>query len=165
LLNKGYEVSSLFVDYGQIANKYEEDSSINISRYFDIKLKVVRVNSNLNFEQGEIFGRNGFLLFTGLMFGGAFDLLAIGLHSGSPYYDCSLQFFHQISNIVDESSNGLKGIIAPFLTWSKNEIITYAINNELPLNLTYSCEYGAFPPCNNCLSCIDRRILSVSTKA
>jgi len=166
LINKKFHVSSIFIDYGQAANKYEEESSINISRFYDIPHNIIRINSDVSFGKGEIFGRNAFLILTGLMyFSSQCDLLSIGIHSGSPYYDCSSSFFDKLTDIIDESSNGKIAIIAPLISWTKEDIIIYATENKLPIHLTYSCENGTYPPCNKCLSCIDRRIISASSKA
>jgi 7-cyano-7-deazaguanine synthase len=48
---------------------------------------------------------------------------------------------------------------APFINWNKKMIYHYCKENNVPTDLTYSCENGTIPPCGKCNSCLDRRYL------
>ena len=89
LKDKGFKVSGLFFDYGQVAHKPEYDAVKWICEFLNIPLMTERVFPDANFKEGEIIGRNAFFIFSALMMGHAKKgLLAIGVHSGTPYYDC-----------------------------------------------------------------------------
>lgn len=157
LKDKGFKVSALFLDYGQVARKPEYDAVKHICDYMNIPLTKEKIFTKANFKEGEIIGRNAFFIFSALMMGHANKgLLAIGVHSGTPYYDCSQPFLKKISDLVSEYTGGKIELIAPFSDWTKNDIILYSKNQDIPLEKTYSCEKGEIPPCKVCVSCTDR---------
>jgi 7-cyano-7-deazaguanine synthase len=86
-------------------------------------------------------------------------ILALGIHSGTTYYDCSPAFMKAITELVAEQTDGTLTILAPFLEWSKKQIYDYFTSAKLPIDLTYSCEVGADEPCTVCNSCRDRSAL------
>jgi len=157
------DVSSFFVDYGQKAKEQESLSVKKITDYYNVHLKKLEIISTCHFSEGEIMGRNAFLLTTALMYGQIrCGVIAIGIHSGTPYYDCSEPFMSQINGLAQNYSSGRIKFEAPFLRWDKRMIVQYCRENDVPIHLTYSCEAGSTPPCSKCLSCRDRRALDVS---
>ncbi len=80
--------------------------------------------------------------------------MAIGIHAGVPYPDCSQEFLVSVDSILRYASHPLT-LHAPLRTWQKAEVIAYAKKNRLPIDLTYSCEAGSVP-CGKCQSCLDR---------
>ena len=90
------------------------------------------------------------------------NLIAIAIHSGTKYYDCSEVFFNKAASIVEDYSGGRIKLIAPFLNWSKAEIYVYCKKQSIPIKLTHSCESGDIAPCGMCLSCVDRKAFDVS---
>jgi 7-cyano-7-deazaguanine synthase len=105
-------------------------------------------------------GRNAFLIFTAIFLGRMHHgLLAIGVHAGTPYYDCSPAFLTGMKQSAEEHTAGRLTISAPFLTWEKPQIVKYFLQAGLPIAVTYSCESGILPPCGSCASCRDRRAL------
>jgi len=157
--SKGYITQGLFVDYGQPAARNERDAAEALSRNLGLRpLLSLTARRATEFPGGEIIGRNAFLIFSAMMLAGINrGLLVIGVHSGTPYYDCSLGFMRRIADLVSEYTDGGLQLIAPLLEWEKPAILTYAKEQNLPLAFTYSCEAGASPPCGECLSCRDRR--------
>ena len=91
-------------------------------------------------------------------------LIAIGIHSGTNYFDCSTSFFQSVAQIVEGYTDNTIQITAPFLTWSKKDIIQYCFLEGIPLELTYSCELGLQQPCSKCLTCKDLITIYDSTK-
>jgi 7-cyano-7-deazaguanine synthase len=85
--------------------------------------------------------------------------IAIGIHAGTAYPDCSPLFVDRMQAVYDLYTSGRVKIVAPFLEWSKGEILAYACSSGVPLGLTYSCEAGSEPPCECCRSCLDRKLL------
>ena len=61
--------------------------------------------------------------------------------------------------VFDECTNGNIIITTPFINFIKNEIFAYCKQNEIPLDLTYSCEIGGEQPCDKCDSCKDLKKL------
>ncbi len=157
LLKQGLNVSALYVDHGQAARAYEARSARQICKYFNIKLHECAVRADTKFEEGELQGRNAFLIFSALLFSQYTNcLLAIGIHSGTKYYDCSPGFLDRVRGLVTEYTGGQFDVIAPFITWTKHEIISYCVSEKIPIELTYSCERGTHEPCGECTSCRDR---------
>lgn len=160
LINQGFSVTGFFVDYGQLSRRYEEASAREVCNFYGIELKTCLISSDVFFKTGEIVGRNASLIFLALMFSGLKQgIISLGVHSGIPYYDCSLEFFNQANSMIQNYSSGKIILFAPFLDWTKSDIIRYCKENNIPLNLTYSCERGAQPPCGKCDSCRDRNQL------
>ena len=85
---------------------------------------------------------------------------AIGIHSCTPYYDCSQSFVNDIQRLFDGYFNGSIQVEAPFLELTKGEILSLCDKLKVPVEITYSCERSSDIPCGECLSCIDRRGLN-----
>lgn len=161
LKKQGYEVKGFFVNFGQPARAEEQMAAEAVAKHLDFEFKIIKVISSQDFGAGEIVGRNAFLAFTALAHEGKnAGLFAMGLHSGTPYYDCSRTFLDRLDLMIKECSSGRNTIIAPFLTWSKNEVYEYFLTTGIPIELTYSCESGGNPTCGICNSCKDRRVIS-----
>ncbi len=159
-LEKNHTVKALFVDYGQQAAKLEYLSAKKIAIHLGIELDIISINLKQEFSIGEVMGRNLFLLSLALTSGQIKKgLLVIGIHKSTDYYDCRTHFFKQIKNIIIEMSGGHINLLAPFLEWSKEQIIQFINQYNLPISLTYSCETGELNPCGECLSCKDRILL------
>jgi 7-cyano-7-deazaguanine synthase len=158
----GFNVEGFFVDYGQKARLRECKSIEKIAAFYKIKYKTFTIHTPLNLSSGEITGRNGFLIMAALLANPDFSgLFSLGIHSGSPYYDCSNKFVKQMNSIVSEYSNGQIKIDIPFVDWDKKMIVSYCRDAKVPIHLTYSCENGD-EPCGTCLSCLDRMALNVN---
>jgi len=91
------------------------------------------------------------------------DLIALGIHAGTAYYDCSEHFVGHLNALLSGYCNGRTVLAAPFLSWSKHSVYDFCAKNEIPIHLTWSCEIGPVTPCGRCLSCEDRGQLSVCT--
>jgi len=158
-----YKVKSVFVDYGQKARERELSSAKKISECYNIEFNKVVVKTSKEFSSGEILGRNAFLIFAVIMYQKTIPgIISLGIHSGTPYYDCSEEFVNNINDILNGYTGGRVLLHAPFLKWDKYMIYQYCKDNEVPIHLTYSCENGTVPPCGKCLSCKDRKALDVS---
>jgi 7-cyano-7-deazaguanine synthase len=151
--------------YGQPAAKHEAAAATAIAHHYRIPLTFVRLVGGRPKSDGELLGRNAFLLFTALMEIKAISaFLALGIHSGTPYYDCSSSFITTVQTIIDGQCDGRIRVVAPFLEWTKKEIWEYCIEHRVPTDLTYSCERGLDHPCGICLSCRDLEALRVCEK-
>lgn len=158
-------VKGLYVTYGQPAGQQEAAAATAIADYYRIPITLIRLFGIRPKSDGELLGRNAFLLFTALMeIDTPTAIVALGVHSGTPYYDCSPSFITTVQAIIDGQCDGRIRILAPFLEWTKKEIWDYCLENKVPIDLTYSCERGLEHPCGVCLSCRDLEALRVCEK-
>jgi len=86
--------------------------------------------------------------------------IAIGIHAGPPYYDCTPAFLTGVQVLFDGYTNGRVKAAAPFLLMNKSEVWLYGQKAGLPMGITYSCERGGEKTCGRCASCRDRRRLN-----
>jgi 7-cyano-7-deazaguanine synthase len=162
---QGFAVRGLHMTYGQPAARQETSAATAIAHHYRIPLTLVRFVGGRPKSDGELLGRNALLLFTALMEIEDFSaILALGIHSGTPYYDCSSNFLTAVQSIIDGQCNGRIRVAAPFLEWTKKEIWDYCLKHQVPIDLTYSCERGLDHPCGICLSCRDLEVLRVCEK-
>lgn len=160
LAGQGLAVRGVFIDYGQAAAKCEERALQALSVRLGVSFSTFRVSGTLPYSTGELTGRNAFLIFAALFLTRQLSgLVAIGVHAGTPYYDCSSPFIEAMARLAAEHTNGGVALVAPFLNWSKQDVFQYFVSTGLPIDLTYSCEAGTEPPCRKCASCRDREAL------
>lgn len=161
-LRERYDVRAQFVDFGQPAVKQEMRAATLVCQHYGIPLSITTVRSQAAFSVGEILGRNAFLVFAAvLVCGRTPGIIAMGLHEGPPYYDCTESFLKGIQAVVDGYSAGRIRVAAPFLKWGKRTIWEFCKEARVPVDSTYSCEMGGASPCGACLSCKDREALNV----
>ena len=159
-VDQGIRPSVLFVDYGQAAAQSECAAVARVCEALSAPWRIVRYSGS-GFGGGEIRGRNAFLLHTALMeFPGRSGVVAIGIHAGTGYDDCSPEFMDAMQRSYQLHTGGAVTIATPFLHWTKNQIYGLATYLGVPLAHTYSCE-AANSPCNRCRSCMDRHSLQV----
>lgn len=149
----GVEAHTLFVDYGQGAHEQEMTAARAIACHYGAEHGRLRVEG-LDVRAGEIKGRNAALCAIALAAVPTPATIAIGIHRGSPYWDCGEGFLSSMQALADGYTNGELQFSAPLLDLVKPEI--YALGEELsvPAELTYSCERGG-APCGACASCLD----------
>lgn len=161
LKTQGLAVRGLFIDFGQPAAEPEADAAESLATIMDMPLERYVLSGGSTIPIGELVGRNAFLVFGALFLTrGSPGLIALGIHAGTPYYDCSGPFLDSMKRLVDAHTDGSVSLIAPFLHWSKADIVSYFNSARLPMHVTYSCEAGSRPPCGRCISCRDRNALS-----
>jgi 7-cyano-7-deazaguanine synthase len=160
LVGQRIKVKALFIEYGQAAARMERRAVEALSVRMNLPLMIFSIQGAPSFSAGELAGRNAFLIFSAIFLARQISgLVAVGIHAGTPYYDCSHTFFESTSRLVGEHFDGALVLVAPFVTWSKEDVFRYFVSARLPLELTYSCEAGTDPPCGACASCIDRKAL------
>lgn len=163
LISQGKDVHGMFIDYGQAAAKFERHSVEQISGLLGIPISYFTVTGCTPFAAGEIVGRNAFFISSALLFvPKKSGLIAIGIHSGTPYYDCSPSFLEIMARLVGEQTDGAIKVVAPFLKWTKNDIFAYFRAAGLSLPATYSCEAGVEIGCGKCASCADRKAIDAA---
>lgn len=101
------------------------------------------------------------------------SILFYGAHAddaaGSAYPDCSVDFYNAMNEAISEGSGKQLRLEAPFITWSKADVVKKGLEMGVPYQLTWSCYNGGDKPCGKCGTCIDRenafRINGVSDPA
>ena len=89
------------------------------------------------------------------------SVLYYGAHhddwAGNAYPDCSREFVAAMNNAIMEGTGGELHMEAPFVEWSKADIVKKGLELNVPYELTWSCYEGGDKPCGVCATCIDRR--------
>ncbi len=159
-LAEGYTVRALWIDYGQLAALAEESAVEQVTGYYQVPLQKVRVTGikwpKLGSELFEYQGRNLTLVSLALNTAPVEPgLIALGIHQDTSFADCTAVFNEQLNGLLMLLSDGRLRLDCPFLRWSKQNVVEYAISNAVPIDLTYSCERGLLPPCKECMKCRD----------
>jgi 7-cyano-7-deazaguanine synthase len=153
----GYAVDTMFVDYGQAAAKQERRSAAHIAKFFESTHREIKMREAVAKPQGVIRGRNALLWLVALAeWQIPAGVIALGIHAGTRYDDCSPVFVKAVQAVFDVYTEGVIVAAAPFVDWSKRDVWEYATTHQLPVGLTYSCQAGKQPPCGRCDSCKDR---------
>lgn len=158
LAEQGLTPSALFVNYGQAAADAESAAVARVCSAVGAPLRYVR-HSGMSFGSGEIRGRNAYLLHTALIeFPTSSGVVALGIHAGTGYADCSPEFVDVMQRSYDFHTGGEITVVTPFLNWTKQQVYALAARLNVPFEQTYSCE-SASRPCGECRSCLDRSLL------
>lgn len=156
-LSQGAPVSGFHVDYGQPVAERELLSANSVAAHYGIPLEVARIQPAPNMRDYEFLCRNALLVLAACAsLPNGTSRVAIGIHAGTPYYDCSPGFVQDVQRIVDGYYGGLVTVEAPFVEWTKPEVFEYCRTFGVPVHLTYSCERNGDHPCGQCPSCLDR---------
>ena len=168
---------ALTFDYGQKAFKEEKEASKKIAKLYKIKHEIIKLpflnkitknalteetNKKLDdFKEVWIPNRNG--LFVNIA--GSYcdkylyDYIIIGVNKkeAENFSDNSIDFISSAEKSLEYSTQKQPKILAPCQTYDKIEIINYAIDNSLPLNLLKSCydsqQNSQKKHCKKCMSC------------
>ncbi len=150
-------VCALHVQYGQPSGAQERRAAERIAAHYNLPLHVRRLALASVKSQGEIRGRNAFLVLTAVMeCPASIRAIALGIHLGTGYADCSGDFLSALNRLMQTHGYALE-VLAPFVSWHKEDVLSYCVRRRVPLHLTYSCEEGGDVPCTRCRSCLDRR--------
>ena len=166
----GYAVHALWVDYGQAAALAESAAVARVVAYYGVALRKLHVAGiewpALPGQLLEFRGRNLTLVSLALNTAahGA-GLIALGIHQGTGFADCSEGFARQAGELLELLSGGRLRLDCPFVHWSKLDVARYAVSQGVPLDLTYSCERGSVPPCKECVKCQDVEMISKALQA
>ena len=159
-LRLGRPLIALHVSYGQPAEVHEKESAISIADHYQIPLLSTTWLSQSTKTSGLVFARNAFLITSAMMeCPSSVNVIACGIHAGTPYSDCSSLFAKSIQDLFLIHHERQLALATPFIEMPKTEIFKYCNTNNVPVHLTYSCEQGCKPPCGHCASCKDREAL------
>lgn len=154
LCNDGWLVQAVWIDYGQPAARAERAASRAIAAHYGLEWQEAAIQGVQVPPEGEVPGRNNLLVATALSCEPNCSV-AIGVHAGTPYADCSAQWLDAWTRLLDVQHSGQVVLLAPLVALQKPEVIALARECGVPVGLAYSCEAGDVP-CGQCLSCADR---------
>ena len=84
----------------------------------------------------------------------------IGAHSEdfAGYPDCRPEFFDAFQEVVDVGTkpDTTIDLVAPFVEWSKTDIVEHGLELGVPYESTWSCYRDEEPACGTCDSCAIR---------
>ena len=155
---QGANVYAYFINYGQESIDSENLSVEKVVKYFNIPLRRIKLGYKIKKNNFEYVMRNSlFINIIASVIEENVDIISMGIHSGTDYYDCSKIFISTMQDILDGYFKGKVNIDVPFIDWYKEDIFKYVFAKGIPIEMTYSCEIKSFVPCGNCPSCIDRK--------
>ena len=76
--------------------------------------------------------------------------------AGSAYPDCSPEFVEDMARAIARGTGEELRMEAPFVTWSKADIVELGLELGVPYGITWSCYEGGEVPCGTCATCVDR---------
>jgi 7-cyano-7-deazaguanine synthase len=156
-------IDAIFFDYGQPARRSEWEAAQAIGRHYRIEVVRAKLGFRLTSRDGEFFARNALLTLAAAATRPLGPVVvAMGLHSSSPYYDTTPSFVADVQRLLDGYSGGTVTFVAPFLEMTKKAVVQFARRHRVPLHLTYGCETRNAPACGRCRSCEDRAGLHVA---
>ena len=154
--NRGVALRAVHFNYGQPSAVAERRAARAICRHYKVPLVTHKLGISLACESGEYRGRNALLLMAAAGSEPSPSSVAIGIHAGAPYYDCSEAFLREINRLFDGYFGGTLPVEAPFVGFDKEGVCAFAREADVPFDLTFSCERTSGAPCGECLSCRDR---------
>jgi 7-cyano-7-deazaguanine synthase len=85
--------------------------------------------------------------------------VAFGAHSGeyTPYPDCRPEFAEAMDKAAQLCDWKPLRILAPFVEWTKADIVRRGAELGVPFDLTWSCYVGGDRHCGRCGTCLDRQ--------
>jgi 7-cyano-7-deazaguanine synthase len=157
-LDNEFMVQGIHFDYGQPACAGERKSLEKISEFYQIRFDFCKIHPIIPASaKGEYPGRNSIFIFAAINhFEQSKGLISLGIHANTDFYDCTERFVGQMRNLLDGYFGGTIVLNMPFLNFSKEDIINYCNQANVPTHLTYSCQKNPDQPCGKCNSCLER---------
>lgn len=183
LREAGHELVALAINYGQ-RHQRELTRAENICRNMDVALTTLDLSPltsvfghnslsdiSVNVPEGRyepesmkqttVPNRNMILLSiaTGWAISHRFQNVAFGAHSGeyTPYPDCRPEFAEAMDCATQLCDWQPIRILAPFIEWTKADIVRRGSELDVPFAETWSCYVGDENHCGRCATCLDRR--------
>lgn len=159
-----YGVEQRFLDLAAIF----ADSNCSLLSHSDVSIPQESYAEQLSETQGAPVStyvpfRNGLFLSSAASMALSLgcSVLYYGAHhddwAGNAYPDCSQEFVDAMNRAIVEGTGGELYMEAPFVQWSKADIVKAGLELKVPYELTWSCYEGDDVPCGVCGTCIDRQ--------
>ena len=179
----GHEVKALSVDYGQ-RHRRELRAAREIADRLGVEHRLADLSSLRPFFDGlpltspegaiprgpyseagmkstTVPNRNMLLLAVGLAWAAreGLDAVAYAGHAGvtTTYPDCTPAFAAALAGAARACDWRPLELLAPFVTWTKADVVRRGAELSVPFALTWSCYEGGDRPCGVCGTCHERR--------
>ena len=189
LRSEGHSLRALSVEYGQRHGERELACAIALAAGLGIEHRILDLtllggffgpnsltDPTLAVPAGEyspgtlaltaVPNRNMILLSIGLAWAiesGA-NAVAFGAHGGAHTYpDCRAVFAEAMDAAARVCHTSPVGVWAPFIGWSKGDIVKRGAELGVPFERTWSCYRGGEHHCGECGTCTDRRAAFAQT--
>lgn len=178
-----YAVSlALTFDYGQKAVKSEIETSSKICKYYNINHEVIKLPwlkeithtslvSNNDIPIGNklnnpiesmksvwVPNRNGLFLNIAACYADSdnYDYIIIGANKeeAQTFSDNTVEFVNRVNAEFEFSTAKAPKVIAPLINLNKNDIVKWALENNVPLQFVRSCYSDNEKHCGKCESCL-----------
>ena len=177
LRDQGHEVKALSAHYGQRHCAQESFAAEEICRRLAIERRVVNLTALVSFfgenslsdtaievpdgrydaetmQLTTVPNRNMVLLSVGLAWASSlkFDAVAFGAHGGeyTPYPDCQPAFAEAMDRASKLCDWHPLEVLAPFVRWTKADIVRRGLQLGVPFENTWSCYKGGEQQCGIC---------------
>lgn len=157
LLSERAAPAAIWVDYGQPAAAAERQASKAVAAHYSAPWAEMSARGLRPPGHGEFPGRND-LLVAAARAAAPLSSVAIGVHAGTGYADCSPQWATAWQTLLDAQHSGSVRLLTPLLRLAKSQVYILASELAVPVDVTHSCE-AAPVPCGRCCSCGDRQAL------
>ena len=158
-----YDVEQRFLDLSKIF----ADSSCSLLAHSEVEIPKESYAQQLKDSPNALVStyvpfRNGLFLSSAASMALSLEcsVLYYGAHhddwAGNAYPDCSPEFVAAMNEAIVQGTGGELHIEAPFVQWSKADIVKKGLELKVPYELTWSCYEGGDKPCGVCATCIDR---------
>jgi 7-cyano-7-deazaguanine synthase len=103
------------------------------------------------------------MIATGVAVADGAHAVALGIHAGdhTVYPDCRPAFVAAAEHLARVANEGFVPhdftVLAPFLGWSKADIVRRGAELGVPFDETWSCYKGGLTHCGTCGTCVERR--------
>lgn len=104
-----------------------------------------------------VHGRNLVFASLAVALAGEGGSVTLGVHGGDHhiYPDCRPEFWRGLERVVAQAY--AVALRAPFIDWTKTQIVRRGAVLGVPFHLTYSCYVGGQEHCGKCGTCRERR--------
>lgn len=182
---KGYSLSFLHINYGQLTEKRELKAFNDIADYYNVTERLVvdvlyfkqikgssLLDRNIEVEKGSfkrktipstyVPFRNANLLSIATSWAEVIkaEKIFIGAveEDSSGYPDCRKEFYEAFNNLLKVGINPENNIevVTPLINLKKRDIVALGKKLNAPLNLTWSCYKNDEKACGECDSCFLR---------
>lgn len=175
---ENYDIDlALTFDYSQKSAKKEIEASKKICDYYSVEHKVIKLDWLKKITHNALTGdkelpegisdsvqavwvpnRNGLFLNIAGCFadGEGYDYIIIGANKeeGETFPDNTQEFIERVNAEFKYSASREIEVVAPLINLNKNDIVKLALDNDLPLDMIYSCYALGDRHCGKCESCI-----------
>ena len=182
---------ALTFDYGQKSSVEEIYAANKMREYYNIRHEVISLDwlreithsslvsddnvptENLGTNNSAkcvwVPNRNGLFINIAACYADSYDykyiLFGANKDEGETFPDNTEKFRYDITQTLKNSTLKKPEVLAPLINYSKNDIVKLAVENNVPLEMVYSCYNSGKIHCGKCESCRHLKNALIDNKA